>query len=202
MESLEDFKQQLRLFERHVVTKPELETRVWACVAKFPELKDEIVSALLNHTNEDIRHCGQMVHEQFQRIANQVTDVEQIRKTSPLQPGTGVKVGGGETSAYSCPVWLDGREFRAGTFVDFLPAGPGKMPVALVELEEEYRSEKHKGRYLVLKLHFAGDDWTEREDVEVFVVAAPPVDVAPLLKADDSVETRATYTVVREDASR
>jgi hypothetical protein len=76
------------------------------------------------------------------------------------------------------------------------------MPVALLELDDEYRSEKHKGRYLVLELHFAGVDWTERETVEVFVVAEPPVDVASQLKADDSVETHATYTVVREEASR
>jgi hypothetical protein len=200
MELPNDFERALRLFESHIITWNELQSRVWDCVFKFPKLKDEIFNKVLNHPNEDVQRCGQLLHEQFQRSANRVTDIEQIRRTSPLQPGTRVEVGGGYTSLYSSPVWLDGREFRAGTFVDFLPAGPGKMPVALLELDEEYKSEKHNGRYLVLRLYFVAD-WTEGETVEVFVVAEPLVDAAALLEADDSVETHATY-IVEEAATR
>src|SRR5262249_35390173 len=129
--------------------------------------------------------------------------------TSQLQPGTRLSLGGGYQgcTAYSPPWWLNGRTNYNATFIAFAECGAGKMPVALVELDNEIDMTeggglRHKGLYAVLRLlHVA--NWDETETVTVHVVETLPEDVEAFYSSHPfgtEIETHATYTIAEDRA--
>src|SRR5262249_23661282 len=136
----------------------------------------------------------------------QIQDIEQVRRTSPLRPGTRLSLSGGYTAAYSRPWWLGGRENYRATFIAFAERGAGKMPVALVELDAEIdltegKGQRHRGRFALLSLSSVAN-WSVAETVTVHVVESLPDDVEafyPSHPFGTEVETHATYAIMNDD---
>jgi len=109
-----------------------------------------VLSLLRQHPNDRVRGIGCDLEEHFRQVAEQITDIEHIRSTSPLQRGLGVALHGGYDEACEKPWWLNRRECYYSRFIDFSYRGPDKMPAALIELEEEIdltegSSTRHRG---------------------------------------------------------
>lgn len=84
--------------------------------------------------------------------------------------------------------------------MEFVSRGEGKMPAALVELDEELDltedgGQHHKGRFALLKLAYVAD-WEATETIVVHIVESVPDDVT-VFYADGpfEIEARATYRI-------
>jgi hypothetical protein len=60
----------------------------------------DIAWALQQHSSEVARSIGRELTRFVEERANQIKDIEQIRRTSPLQPGTRLILSGGYSAAY------------------------------------------------------------------------------------------------------
>lgn len=196
----------LAVYEAGLATSGEVLDALSRHCGENPAVGDEIVRRLAQHRLEAVRGMGREIERLRRQRDEQVTDVAVIRRTSPLKPGVRLSIGRGYTAAYEPQWWLNGREGYRGTFRGFVPREAGKMPVAVVELDEEIdlsdgRGRRHKGRYALLKLLTVAD-WTEQEVVTVHVVDAPPEDVAAFYLGDPlatAIETHATYVIEAGD---
>jgi hypothetical protein len=167
-----------------------------------PAVAAGIASALHQHPSEDARWIGRELQRVLDEYARQIKDIEQIRRTSPLQPGTRLILSGGYSAAYSRPWWLNGREYYKATFIMFAERGAGKMPVAVVELDTEIdmtegRGLRHNGRFALLRLLYVSN-WTETETVTVHVVEALPDCVETFYGPHPfgtEIETHAKYSI-------
>src|SRR5437660_1121217 len=72
-----------------------------------PADRTDFLDAMSRHKSELVRHASAEVRRIVQRMDAQVKDVAVIRQTSPLQPGTRVRVFGG-SDPHSQEFWLEG----------------------------------------------------------------------------------------------
>lgn len=188
------------------MTRDEVVEAVLRRCHEQPAAAAALVRILRQHPEESARGVGGDVQELLRRRAQQVKDIEQIRRSSPLRPGSRLALGGGYTAAYSRPWWLNGRECYLATFIDFAARGAGEMPVARVALDDEIDmveagGRRHRGRHALLKLlHVA--DWAATETVTVHVVESLPDDVGAFYAVHPfgtEIESHATYTLVTDD---
>lgn len=186
----------LALYEGGAISGSEVLNGVWAQCHDRPPVAAEVAQALHDHPSEDARWTG----GQLRRLLQQRE--EQIKRDSPLQPGTPLILSGGYTAAYSHPWWLNGRECYKATFITFAGRGTGKMPVALVELDGEIdltesSGLRHKGRYALLRLLYVAN-WVETGTITVHVIDALPKDVEAFCSTHPfgtEIETHATYAI-------
>lgn len=190
----------IRLWQRGEITQCEWFERVWEHLWKRPEHKGAVLDALSKHADENVRGVVPMVQDLLHRCESRIKDIGHIRRTSPLQPGTRLILSGGYNAGISGPWWLNGRKSYKATFIRFAEQGAGRMPVALVELEEEIALTeggglRHKGRYALLKLMYVAA-WAETETVTVHVVEVLPEDVEAFYSSHPfgtEIESHATY---------
>src|SRR6266540_2909381 len=202
MDSHGKLKRLIRLWDTRDLTGCELFDKIWEHLWTFPEEKDNVLDALSNHPDESVRGIGPQVRALLHRCEKQIKDIDHIRRTAPLQPGTRLIRGGGYADAYSEPWRLNGRESYMATFIRFVERDAAKMPVAFVELEDEIDLTegcglRHRGRYALLKLLYVAD-WAETGTVTVHVVDALPEDVEAFYSSHPfgtEIETHATYRI-------
>jgi hypothetical protein len=169
-----------------------------------PEVAAEFVRLLRQHPDKGVCSIGESIEEFFRQRAAQIKDIEQVRRVSPLQPGTRLVLSGGYAHP-GPPRWLDGRPCYKATFLAFAERGADKMPAALVRLDEpidmvEGGGQRHRGQFALLKLwHVA--NWEETETVVLHVVEALPEDVEQFYATHPfgtEIETHVTYAIDRE----
>lgn len=207
-----------RLIRLHVdgnISGCELEGKVLQYLWKLPEQKDAVLKSLSNHADKSVRRVAGCVADLLRKCEEQIKDIDQIRRTSPLHPGTRLTLAGGYTGVVQCqadgkwyraPWWLNGRQCYQGTFLAFAERGAGIVPAALVALDDEIDLTeggglRHKGRYALLTLLYVAN-WTEKGTVTVHVVEALPGDVEAFYSSHPfgtEIETHATYTLVNSD---
>ncbi len=173
---------------------------------EYPAERDKLLDQLLEHPFERVRDEAQKIREEIRREEERIKDIDQIRITSPLQPGVALFLYSGYDGAYSKPWWLNDRGYYQATFIDFVSRGADKMPAAFVELEEEIdltegSGLRHRGRYALLKLLYVAD-WDETETVEVHIVEVLPADVEAYYATHPfgtEIESHATYRIVNSE---
>ena len=178
----------------------------WGYLSRRPDRQDAVLRTLAGHGEENVRNWVPLLREQLRRQQEPLPCVEELRRTSPLRPGTTLSLSGGYDAAFSHPAWLCGREDYKATFIDFAERGAGKMPSALVELTAvidvtEGSGLRHSGRFAVLKLLYAGACWGDTETVTVHVVEAPPPDHESFYASHPfgtEIESHATYRIVKK----
>lgn len=157
-----------------------------------------------DHANDDVRRSVEEARKMIFEQENLVRDITAIRRTSPLQPGVRVRVGGGYTAAYSAPTWLGGRDHAMATFLDFVERGRGKMPGAVVEFDEPIEVATLKGKYGILTLRYVAD-WIDSETVAVHITDLAPEAIkefALTLSESSEVETHAYYRIENDSPSQ
>jgi hypothetical protein len=177
----------------------------WGYLSRRPSRQDAVLRTLAEHAEEDVRQWVPWLREQLRRQQEPVPGVEELRRTSPLRPGNVLSLSGGYDAGFSHPAWLCDREDYKATFIDFAQRGAGKMPSALVELDTvidvtEGGGLRHRGRFAVLKLLYAGGRWGDTETVTVHVVEAPPPDHESFYASHPfgtEIELHATYRIVK-----
>jgi hypothetical protein len=173
---------------------------------RYPAERDKLFDYLLEYPMEKVNEVALEIQEMIRNSEKQSNDLNQIRKTSPLQPGVVLFLGGGYDAAYSNPWWLNGQTYYRATFKDFVDRGADKMPAAFIELEEEIdltegSGLRHWGRFALLKLTFVAN-WDETETVQVHIVDALPADVEAFYSAHDfgsEIESHATYRIANNE---
>jgi hypothetical protein len=115
--------------------------------------------------------------------------------------GTRISVGGGYDFE---PAWLGGKRQFVGKVLKWIP-GPNEERACVVELEEALtatglvrgRRQERTGRYLVLKLRYAGQVWGNEGTVHVELCPEEPVDAPwPDREIGAWVESHATYRLL------
>jgi hypothetical protein len=202
--------QLIRALDRGFITSTEFVSHAQrlagGSAADAAELLDRLGS-LSSHSNEWVRSGAadaiQGVQEAARRRAEQIKDIEVVRRTSPLQPGTRVALGGGYSAAFGPPSWLGGRDQYTATFLGFAQYRPDIMPVAHVEFDDEVALPRVRGRYGLLRLLYVAN-WAATETVVVHILESLPEDIGPFCgmppdPLPSEVETHATYRVITED---
>jgi hypothetical protein len=192
----------LSLYEGGAVTSLEVLDAVYEHCYDKPAVAAEIARALHERSSERVRWLGHELQCLVRQREDQIKNVEQIRRTSPLQPGTRLILSGGYWAGNCSPWWLSGRENYKATFIAFAEREAGKMPVAYLELDNEIDLTeggglRHKGRYALLRLLQVAN-WTESETVTVHVVEVLPDNVEAFYLSHPfgtEVETHATYAI-------
>ena len=204
MNSREEFEQLIRQRERGFIAGNEFVEKVFYYVWRYPDQRSDVANQLANHPDAAIREALASIQDLFGRIEEQIRDVTQIRRSSPLRPGSRLVLDGGYDVAR--PFWLNGREYYAATFIQFAECGSSKMPVALVELDEEVdvteaSGLRHRGRYAILRLRYLGN-WTASETVTVHIVEVLPQDLEAFYSSHPfgtEIESHATYRIAMAD---
>src|ERR1044072_693646 len=142
----------VREYEAGEITRGELSNELSKFCWAYPPERRELIDHLLEHPLESIQNVTREIQEMIRQQEEQVKDIDQIRKTSPLQPGVVLSLNAGYDAAYSAPWWLNGRQNYHATFIDFVGRGIDKMPAAVVELDEEIdltegAGLRHRGRF-------------------------------------------------------
>src|SRR6266849_2432740 len=123
MDSHKEPNQLIRLWERGDLSQCELFARTWEHLWNFPEQKDDVLDTLSRHPDEGVREVVPQVQALLRRCAEQIKDIDHIRRTSPLQPGTRLLLRGGFEAGCSNGIpnawWLNGRKFYKATFIRF-----------------------------------------------------------------------------------
>jgi hypothetical protein len=208
----------VRLRQGDVIGDVELWLAVLRYLWMFPNHQQEVLAALSSPTHDKVHELAPWF-QAYCRCEEQSRDLDYLRRTSPLQPGTRLLLGGGYTGAYSPPWWLNGRESYSATFLGFAAAHVGSVPRVFVELDEEIdmteaAGRRHKGQFAVLSAHRScafnqapsalwGD--AEHETLAVEIVEALPADVAALSACcflNTAIESHAGYRVLHDDAAR
>lgn len=190
----------LAVYESGVVTSQEVFGTLLDYCLHNPAIAPEVVMALRRHPSDIACRLGDELGELLRRRAEQVMDVELVRQTSALIPGTRLTLSGGYES-FGPHWWLAGLDRYEATFLRFMARDPGKTPVALVVLDNEIdlteaSGRRHKGRYALLRLLYVVN-WSKSETVTVHVVSAPPSDAEAFYTSHPfgtEIETHATYT--------
>jgi hypothetical protein len=201
MDTREELTRLIREYERGSITLVELEIHVLAYLGQFPQRQNEVLSALSTHPDESVREVARWVRDDLRKRQEQIKDIDQVRRTSPLKPGTRLTLGGGYTEAYHTPRWLNGRDCYQATFLGFAERGTGKMPVALVQLDDEIELPEGKGRFALLKLLYVAN-WADTGTVTVHIVEALPEDLEAFYASHPlgtEVESHATYRIAADD---
>ncbi|WP_153394607.1 hypothetical protein [Ornithinicoccus halotolerans] len=126
---------------------------------------------------------------------------ERLTTTMQTPVGSRISLAGGYDFE---PPWLRGREQVVGTVLKWIP-GQNDSPACVVELEEPItatgdvrgKRQVRTGRYLVLKLRYAGQDWEDRGTVHVELCETEPADAPwPNRESGAWVESHATYRML------
>lgn len=173
--------------------------------AHHPNENEKVLDLLADHPDRSVQEAARQIREWNRQAREQIKDIVQIRRTSPLQPGVALLLYGGYDAAYAEPWWLSGREYYRATFIDFIDRGADKMPAAFVELKEEldminYAGFRHRGRYALLNLLTIAD-WDASGTVMIHVVDGLPADPKAFYAGDPfrtALETHAQYRISRE----
>jgi hypothetical protein len=200
----EELNRLVQLHDRGEITRLEVEESILDYLWQLPQQKDEVLEALSVHPDDFVRQAVPGIQRIMRRRDEQIKDMDQIRRTSPLQPGTRLKLSGGYDHGQSW--WLNGRDCYHASFIAFAERGADKMPVAVVELEEELDmveacGQRHKGRYALLSLLFIAN-WDRKGTVTVHIVETVPTDFAAFYLSHPfgtEIETHATYEITSSD---
>lgn len=196
----------LSLYEGGAVSALEVLDSVFEYCHDEPTVAVEVARAFHQHSSDDVRWLGRQLQDLLRQRERQIKDVELLRRTSPLRPGTRLILSGGYTAAFSPPWWLNDQKDYKATFLAFAERGAGKMPVALVELDNtidmtEGSGLRHKGKYARLTLLYVVN-WSKSETVTVNVVERLPEDMDAFYLSHPigtEIETHATYTIASDD---
>jgi HEAT repeat protein len=201
MNSRADFDQLVRLAGQGIITPTYLEHSLLTHLHAFPQQRDAVLAALTANPNKAVQEVAPRIRT-FLHNKDLSEDFDHIRRTSPLQPGTRLTLFGGYDyySTSGRPRWLNGREFYKATFLYFAQSWPNSVPVACVELDEEYESAEHRGRYALLSSTYSSASvvWAGEGTVCVRIAAALPEDVPAFFAAhpyEKAVETHAQYQI-------
>jgi hypothetical protein len=203
MDTHDELRRLIRSLDKGMVTGTEFLCDLLTYLTRFPEQQDEVLTTLRDHPNECARAAIPAIQEALRKRAEseQSKDIHHLRRTSPLQPGSRLALGGGYTAAYAPPRWLNGRESYRGTFLAFVQGNVDSRPVAFVELDEEVATGQFKGRHALLRLLHEGT-WTAAETVVVHIVDALPDDIDAFYALDPfpyhkAAETHASYQLLQ-----
>ena len=182
----------------------EFSARVMECLWALPAAKrDAALEHLSAHADETVRQ----VASEWQAFARQralSTDLDHVRRNSPLRPGVRLALFGGYDyyATEGKPAWLNGRECYRATFLRFATRGDDTIPAGLVEFDEVIEIPGHNGRFGILLAGYGQDffAWEQpEEDVVVYVTQVLPGDVSSFRfdgrASPDPIETHATYRV-------
>jgi hypothetical protein len=190
----------IELHEAGHISREEVINDIWSHFAADVDGLKTVVRRMANHHEQWVRETAEEIQSLITRRENRVTDISEIIKTSPLQPGVRIRLDGGYE--HYNPWWLNGNAYYSATFVRFVSRGADEMPVAFVELDHEIQmiegcGLQHRGKYALLKLlHIA--DWDAEETVAVHVVEGLPHDVAAFYASHPfgtEIESHATYRI-------
>jgi hypothetical protein len=196
----------IALYDAGHITRLEVFDNVWQHCAADANMLETIVERMAKHHEQWVRETAADIQSSITRRENRVTDISEIMKSSPLQPGIRIRLDGGYEP--HDPWWLNGNEYYSATFVRFASRGADEMPVAFVEFDQEIRmiegsGLQHHGRYALLKLlHVAS--WDATETVTVHVVEQFPDDVAAYYESrpfGSEIESHATYRLERTNGT-
>jgi len=190
----------IELHEAGHITRQEVMNEIWNHLAADVDRLKTVARRMANHHEQWVRETAAEIQSSITRRENRVTDISDIIRISPLQPGVRIRLDGGYER--SNPWWLNGNAYYSATFVRFVSRGADEMPVAFVELDRDVQmiegsGLQHRGKYALLKLlHIA--DWDAEETVTVHVVEALPHDVAAFYASHPfgtEIESHATYRI-------
>jgi hypothetical protein len=95
------------------------------------------------------------------------------------------------------PRWLAGSNGYSVTVTDYMP-GQNKKDALLVELDKSLKFEEFEGKYLVLELRYAGDQWLETGVVHLELLSEPPERVRWQDRNKGKwIESHASYSKIR-----
>lgn len=80
--------------------------------AEHPHENETVLAWLGDHADERIREIAQQIRERDRQAREQIMDITEIRKTSPLQPGMALSLYGGYEAAYDPKAFYAGDPFR------------------------------------------------------------------------------------------
>lgn len=163
----------MRSAEARHITHGELLSAMARFFSNASEKEARLLPALAEHPCTDVQSVARWIIEQNQKAVSLIRDLEQNRRASPLQPGVRVRLGGGYTAVYAAPCWLHGYDCFKGTFVDFADCGPGRMPAAIVKLDEPVILRDGVANYALLRLRYVAN-WVESETIGVHLVESLP----------------------------
>lgn len=194
----------VRALDRGYLSSVEFLGQIGKYASQSAAHRDEALNrldALLNHPQERVRDAVQQIRDMLFQEKTLIRDITQIRRTSPLQPGCRVQLSGGYTAAYRQPEWRIGRGALSATFLDFVDRGGGKMPAALLKLDEPLVLPGLQGQYALLTLRYVGD-WAETETVAIYLTDIAPADIASFASAlpeSSEIESHASYSICRDE---
>jgi hypothetical protein len=210
MQNKENFKpdpfEAVEKYEAGEFTSGELLNEISKFCWNHPAEREQVLDDLSRNPFEAVQSVVQEVRDSIRQDEERIKDIDQLRRTSPLQPGVALILFGGYDSAYSESWWLNGRRHYKATFIDFVHRGADKMPAAFVKLEEEIdlteaSGQLHKGSYALLKLRYVAD-WRDTETVGVHIVDALPADVEAFYSSHPfgtEIESHATYRIANHE---
>ena len=173
--------------------------------------KQEVLEALSSHADQRIRESVPWFQNAL-RVEELNKDIDYVRRVSPLQPGTCMRLSEGLFGQASG--WLQGREYRDATLIGFARDCAERLPMALIEFEEEIHftdrlDREHTGRHAVLQSNnnsFYDYDrprtviWTQpsEETIDVYLFKTPPkdADLASSCVSETRIETQVNYNII------
>jgi HEAT repeat protein len=201
METREELNRLIRFRERRVITRTEFFGGLLTYLGKFPEQKSDVLRALSDHPNRDVREVFSDIWNLL-RNESLSKDLDHLRRASPLQPGTRLILFGGYDfySSRGKPRWLNGRDYYKATFISFVQRRRDSVPVACVELDEAFDLAEHKGRFALLldRYSSASAAWSAEGTVTVHIVERLPEDFEAFYASHPfgtEVETHAQYEI-------
>jgi hypothetical protein len=148
MTQTEEIRSLLRDKERNYFTSTEFNARLIDQLWQLPSpTRQGVLEELSAHADEDVRQAA-LDFQAFARHEALSKDLEYVRKSSPLRPGTRLALFAGYDyyAENGKPWWLNGREFYRATFLGFEARDEGKIPAGLVEFDEPVDLPGHQGR--------------------------------------------------------
>src|SRR5262249_46976312 len=90
MDTRGELHQLIRLREQSILSFSEFVEKVLAYLAQFPEQQDDVLARLCDHPNKSVQEAVSPIREVFRKRqeSEEAKDINNLRCTSPLQPGT------------------------------------------------------------------------------------------------------------------
>ncbi len=204
MKSIPEIDELIRNWEEESFTSSEFSARMMNCLWALPAFeRNSALEHLSAHADENVRQ----VASEWQAFARQrelSTNLDYVRRHSPLRPGVRLVLFGGYDyyATEGKPAWLNGRECYRATFLRFASRGDDMIPAGLVEFDEQIESLGHNGRFGIMLTSYGPNSfaWEQPEDdVVVYVTIALPDDVSSFRfdgrATPDPIETHAIYRI-------
>jgi hypothetical protein len=188
------------------VTSQEIRDSVWQHGPEESASAVEVVRAFHQHASDAVQRMGRPWQDRRQQHAPQIKEVDRLRQTSPLRPGTRLMRSGGDTAAFAPPGWWNDPKDSKATVLACAQGGADKMPVAFVELAKaiartEANGLRHKGTDARRSLLYVAHG-TKSETVTVPVVERLPEESDAFSWSHPfgpEIDTPATYTSASDD---